>query len=104
MLFCKHSVWVSPELSLSSSGVNVDRSLNLTGGSDRLDAVSCKVQGKKKKKRKKQNTNNNKKEGFCAMHLEGPLFNNKGLCSKMISLKAFQRFLIVAAVGCLATG
>ena len=50
MLFCKHSVWVSPELSLSSSGVNVDRSLNLTGGSDRLDAVSCKVQGKKKKK------------------------------------------------------
>lgn len=53
MLFCKHSVWVSPELSLSSSGVNVDRSLNLTGGSDRLDAVSCKVQGKKKKGRNK---------------------------------------------------
>lgn len=70
MLFCKHSVWISPELSLSSSGVNVDRSLNLTGGSDRLDAVSCKVQEKKKKK--KQNSNNNKKGGFCALHLEGP--------------------------------
>lgn len=53
MLFCKHSVWISPELSLSSSGVNVDRSLNLTGGSDRLDAVSCKVQEKKKKRRRR---------------------------------------------------
>lgn len=71
MLFCKHSVWFSPELSLSSSGVNVDRSLNLTGDSDRLDAVSCKVQ-KKKKKKKKQNTNDNKKGVFCALHLEGP--------------------------------
>lgn len=44
-----------------------------------------------------------KQKGFCSLHLEGPLYNNKGLCSKMISLKTFLRFLTVTAVGCLAT-
>lgn len=69
MLFCKHAVWFSPELSRATDfshclhqGVNVDRSLNLTVCGDRLDAVSCKVEENKKIIKK----------GFYALHLEGP--------------------------------
>lgn len=69
-----------------------DPCTSLTISGDKLDAASLKVE------------RNKNKTDFCALNLDDPSHNNKGLCSKMISLKAFQRFLIVATVGCLATG
>lgn len=69
-----------------------DSCTSLTVSGNKLDAASLTMERTKNK------------TDFCALNLDDPSRNNKGLCSQMISSEAFQRFLIVATVGCLATG
>lgn len=82
-------------LSLSSSGLNVDRSLNLTVVTGLM--LLCA--------RWRENTHKIIIiQGFCVLHLGGPFLNNKGLCSKMISLKAFRDFWFKQQLGVLLLG